>query len=220
MMPSKQGKATGRLFPRLLSAFGALTAGGLVLLALLAAGCGGSSGRGVAQVPSTKTSATGTGSRSGSSKADPAAYSACMRKHGVSNFPDPDGQGRIKVSNGVDANGHRTGVDTNALQFQTAQNACKSLQPNGGKPNAQAQAKEVQQALAFARCMRSHGVPKFPDPKVTADGGMLQGIGGNTGVDPNSPQFKAAEKACQKLVPGEPGRQGSGTSAAGQGGTP
>jgi hypothetical protein len=126
-----------------------------------------------------------------------------MRKHGVPNFPDPDSQGRIKITFGIQ-NGHKTGVDTSSAQFATAQNACKSLQPNGGKPNAQTQAKEIQQALAFAKCMRSHGV-KFPDPQVGANGGTKVSIGPDVA---NSPQFKPAQQACQTLVPGGPMSQG------------
>jgi hypothetical protein len=53
----------------------------------------------------------------------------------------------------------------------------------------------------YSSCMRSHGVPKFPDPKASG-GGMSLTIGPGTGVDPNSPQFQAAGKACQKLMPG------------------
>jgi hypothetical protein len=156
----------------------------------------------VAQVASTKASTSGSGSPGGSSKGNPAAYSACMRKHGVLNFPDPDSEGRIKVISGVDRNGHRTGVDVDSAQFKTAQQACQKLMPNGGKPDRQAQQKELQQALKFSQCMRSHGVPKFPDPQADANGGMKMTIGERAGVDPNSPQFRAAQKACQKLVPG------------------
>jgi hypothetical protein len=51
--------------------------------------------------------------------------------------------------------------------------------------------------LAFSACMRQNGLPKFPDP--TSDGIT---VGRNRGLDPNSPRFKAAEKACRKLLPG------------------
>jgi hypothetical protein len=137
-----------------------------------------------------------------------------MRKHGVANFPDPDSSGGIKITSGSDKNGHTTGVDTNAPQFRTAQQACQHLLPNGGKPDAAAQQKEVQQALKFAQCMRSHGVPKFPDPQVSSDGGVKQTIGKD--VNPGSPQFQSAQQACQKLVSGGP------TSSEGPppGGTP
>jgi hypothetical protein len=53
----------------------------------------------------------------------------------------------------------------------------------------------VERALKFSECMRSHGVPSFPDPS----GGGHTRIGGpGSGIDLDSPQFKAAQKACQK----------------------
>ena len=85
------------------------------LLALVAAGCGGVSGSpGVANLAGTAgttTSTTSTPSDAGTSQAGPSRpggnftlamqlpgrdgvkFSACMRKHGVPNFPDPDSQG-------------------------------------------------------------------------------------------------------------------------------
>jgi hypothetical protein len=183
-----------------------LALAGVAALSLLASACGGSPGPGVAKAPNSSSSSSG--STGGSGKGDPAAYSACMRSHGVPNFPDPDSQGRIKITSGVDRNGHKTGVDTNSPQFKKAQQACQKLQPNGGKPSAQQQAKEQQAMLKFSQCMRSHGVPKFPDPKFTPGGGSLMSIGKD--VNPDSPQFKAAQKACQKLVPNSPLSAGPG----------
>jgi hypothetical protein len=135
-----------------------------------------------------------------------------MRKHGVTNFPDPDSQGRLKVTSGF-VNGHQTGVAVNSPQFKKAQQACQKLQPGGGKTNPQAQAKELQTMLKFSACMRSHGVPKFPDPKASG-GGILMTIGKNAGVDPNSPQFKAAQKVCGKLFGGGPNTIGPGPGGA------
>jgi hypothetical protein len=60
----------------------------------------------------------------------------------------------------------------------------------------------MQQGLEFSQCMRSHGVPKFPDPQFDSNGNTMLKIGKD--VNPNSPQFKAAQKACSKLVPGSP----------------
>jgi hypothetical protein len=171
---------------------------------LLVSGCGGSPEPGVAQVASADGSTTGSPSSSGSSAGDPTAYSACMRKNGVPEFPDPDSQGRIKITSGMNANGERTGVDPSSPQFQSAQKACQKLQPKGGKPDAQAQAREATRALAFAKCMRTHGVPAFADPEIIPGGGIKQEIGREAGVDPAAPQFQAAQQACQKLVPGGP----------------
>jgi hypothetical protein len=120
-----------------------------------------------------------------------------MRKHGVPNFPDPDAEGRIKITSGV-RDGQKTGVDVDSPQFRMAQQACQKLQPSGGRPDRQEQAQEQQAMLRFARCMRSHGVPNFPDPKFTPDGGTQMTIGRD--VNPGSPQFTAAKKACKGFL--------------------
>jgi hypothetical protein len=53
-------------------------------------------------------------------------------------------------------------------------------------------------ALAYSRCMRAHGISKFPDPN--AQGNLSVNAGPGTGIDPNSPQFKAADNACKSLM--------------------
>jgi hypothetical protein len=116
----------------------------------------------------------------------------------VPNFPDPDSDGRLTIHSGVDENGQKTGVDVNSPRFKTAQRACQKLLPNGGRQTAKQQAEEQQAWLKFAQCMRAHGVPKFPDPKA---GGEL---GEKAGVDPDTPQFQAAQEACHELFPGGP----------------
>jgi hypothetical protein len=54
------------------------------------------------------------------------------------------------------------------------------------------------QFLQFSECMRSHGVTNFPDP--SARGGIE--LNANSGINPFSPSFKAAQSACRKLLPG------------------
>jgi hypothetical protein len=52
-------------------------------------------------------------------------------------------------------------------------------------------------SLAFAECMRAHGVPNFPDP----DGKAGQ-LGPGSGVDPASQAFQAAINGpCRRLAP-------------------
>jgi hypothetical protein len=46
-------------------------------------------------------------------------------------------------------------------------------------------------ALVYSRCVRSHGVPNFPDP----------GASFPSGVAPQSPAFRDAEHACRQLNP-------------------
>jgi hypothetical protein len=64
--------------------------------------------------------------------------------------------------------------------------ATATTNPGGSKDPQQA-------ALAFARCMRQHGV-NIPDPG--ASGGLdLRGF------NSDSPKFKAAQQACQQYTP-------------------
>jgi hypothetical protein len=54
--------------------------------------------------------------------------------------------------------------------------------------------KKKKSVLAFAVCMRQHGVKSFPNP---VDGHFLI-----TGVNPHSAVFTRAVKACKPLLPG------------------
>jgi hypothetical protein len=62
--------------------------------------------------------------------------------------------------------------------------------------------------IKFADCMRSHGVPNFPDPSA---GGGIQ-INSSSGINPQSPSFQSAQQACSKLMPG--GGPGRGSAPA------
>jgi hypothetical protein len=59
-------------------------------------------------------------------------------------------------------------------------------------------------AIKFADCMRSHGVPDFPDPGSGVNGGSL--------ANAQSPAFQSAEKACARA--GGPVGHGTPASAA------
>jgi hypothetical protein len=131
------------------------------------------------------------------------AFAKCMRSHGVSNFPDPTGgELRLQVQktpNSTSVNG----VEVNGPAFQNAMQACRSYLPNGGHPSAAQTAKVKAQALAMSRCMRTHGVPDFPDPQFqTAPGGGFGIRIGGPGINPNSPAFQAAQKACGQIFGG------------------
>jgi hypothetical protein len=55
-------------------------------------------------------------------------------------------------------------------------------------------------ALAYSRCMRSHGVDSYPDP--TRRGGGIQISGSVPGVNRQSPAYTSAQQACRHLLPG------------------
>lgn len=65
-------------------------------------------------------------------------------------------------------------------------------------------------ALAYAKCIRSHGVPNLPDPKV-AGGGIQLSLSGS-GINPGSPALQSAQKLCRHLLPG--GGPGAGPRSA------
>ena len=67
--------------------------------------------------------------------------------------------------------------------------------PREGKPelNPVLQAQVNRANLAFARCMRRHGIAKFAD---SWGGGISIGRMQRLGIDTNSPRFSAALKAC------------------------
>lgn len=59
------------------------------------------------------------------------------------------------------------------------------------------QTEAAQEGLSFARCMRSHGVPNFPDP--SASGGI--NFNSVPGINASSPAFRTALTACRNLLP-------------------
>ncbi|MGA9876753.1 MAG: hypothetical protein WBQ21_13190 [Solirubrobacteraceae bacterium] len=72
----------------------------------------------------------------------------------------------------------------------------------GGSAASQGSGSPEAEAVAFAKCMRSNGLPNFPEPKP---GGGFQFRRG-AGVDPSSPAFKAAQAKCKRFQPeGGPG---------------
>ena len=138
---------------------------------------------------------TGGGAAGGQS-ANSEAFSSCMRAHGVPGLPDLQG-GSLEMS---DRNGHVTvngqAIDVAGEQFQAAQSVC--MKDAGGvcrQLYPQLAAKVRQQATAMAACMRSHGVPNFPDPAVHG-GSISVHITKGMGIDPNAAVFQTAQKAC------------------------
>jgi hypothetical protein len=56
------------------------------------------------------------------------------------------------------------------------------------------------QLLNYSKCMRADGLPNFPDPTIT-QGGIFFHFPERLDIDPNSPQFQAAQKGCGPLAP-------------------
>jgi hypothetical protein len=179
-----------RRWPHLAGLVGAVLA---VALAVAACG-GGGKANGVASLAGATqtTSASNANSGKGSTQDKRQAalnFARCMRQHGI-NMPDPqitaEGIGQQLPSK----------AEEHSPKFQAAEQACRQYLPGGGRstpPSAQ----ERQRALAFARCMRQHGI-NMPDPQITAEGI------GQEWPDPaerDTPKFRAAQQACERAVP-------------------
>jgi hypothetical protein len=152
-------------------------------LALLAVGCGGS----------------GKSPTNGSTQSqDPAQaafkYSACMRNHGVTNFPDP----QVFNQNGEHGVRIQAVGPKGSPQFAAASKACQGILPassgNGPQETAQQKRTRLADALSFARCMRSHGVARFPDP--TAQGDLSIEMIRAQGIDVHAPAVLRVVQAC------------------------
>jgi hypothetical protein len=168
-------------------------------LAIAVTACASSShGPGVAGAGSatTPTASLGSGSSSSGSGVT-VAYSECMRSHGVPSFPDPNSQGEISIKASSGSGGNS--IDPNSTQYLAAQKACAKLAPSAGSPAQQAH--DLAQALKYSACMRSHGVPTFPDP--TLSNGQIE-FAGPPGIG-RTPQFQTAQTACQSLLSGSSG---------------
>ncbi len=147
----------------------------LACAAPLVVGCGGGSANpSVARLSSGASSAT-TGSSSGSPEAAALAFSGCMRANGVPHFPDPQAGGGFLFRTGA-------GVDPSSPAFKAAQAKCKKFMPPGPGSGPPPSAKTLAHYLTVARCMRSHGVPAFPDPRTTAPANPRAALGSGVGV--------------------------------------
>ena len=181
-----------RLWPLMLQA-------ALVGLVLMAAGCGGSKSPGVAG------GAAGNSGASSGTLAEFEAYASCMRSHGIHDFPDPTTSPGGGVSFQING-GPGSDLDRNNPRFQSANQACQSLEPGRGQQPSLSAGK-IAAEVKWAQCMRAHGLPTFPDPDS-------QGAFDSSKFNETTPAFQSASNACQSLmkslgaIPVHPGHPG------------
>jgi hypothetical protein len=170
----------------------------LVALGLGLAACGSGS-------PKASTTS------SGNLMADALNYAGCMRSHGLTNFPDPTAGSSGLPSFSFNVGGD-DGLNVNSPQYLSARKACEKDLPNLGGQTPADKAAANTKALKYVKCMRSNGEPDYPDPNGR---GVIPMITDATGIlDPGSPQFQKAEKACQSL---DNGFSSGGAASSGSG---
>jgi hypothetical protein len=171
-----------------------LTATAALAAATTIAACGSGAPTG-STTPSRTSSPTGSSASTGSgsnSTSSTLAFSKCMRANGVPNFPDLSSNGMLIQGNAQTMSVN--GVSVSAPAFQAARAQCQKYLPSVHASPAQT-AQQRQRGLKFAKCMRSHGVPNFPDPEViTGPGGRQEAY--LPGIDPQSPAFQGGARAC------------------------
>jgi hypothetical protein len=158
-----------------------LAAIGVGCCAVVLAACGSSNS-------SSGTTGSGVHSRA-------LAFATCMRAHGVPSFPDPGGGG-----GGFDLGS--SGINPQSPAFTSARRECGRLAPGGGG-GVRATESQFLAAVRFAKCLRLHGFPDFPDPTrsdsppgpiLIVGHGMFFRVRPN--FDPNTPAVNRAVAAC------------------------
>jgi hypothetical protein len=150
---------------------------------------------------------SGGSSPAGSSPSHPPGYqryhvySQCMRSHGAPFWPEPS-----QVPQGVFDNPNTYVITARILAqehgpgWQAALTACRKLAPSE-LPYTAAQISALRgHLLKLAACMRAHGITHFPSPVTGPYGGGFHSPG--PGVNPDSAQFRAAQRTCWAYAPG------------------
>lgn len=167
----------------------------MVLIGLLAstalAGCGGGGRAGAAASPSP------SGMTDAQLQVLVNNLIQCVRQNGAPGMPD------VPVRNGHVVQPDPSTVDQATLQnADAARQACKAVEDRipagvlgngsddqkGGLPTAA----DVPKLREFAKCMRDHGLPGWPDPNPD----------GSFPAQAKSPQVAAAAQACQQYWSG------------------
>jgi hypothetical protein len=188
----------------------AALAAAVTIGSLAACGGGGGDGNGaqVASIEDTSPDATTDGTTDGTTAdttaapTDPEeamlAFTECMRDHGV-DMPDPQmskpATGGGKGGNAVIA----VDGDPNDPTFKKANEACEPLMANmrSQLEDDPAQLAEMKEhMLAFAQCMRDHGID-MPDPKFDENGRVTMD-GPPPDAERDSDAFNAAAEECNQ----------------------
>jgi hypothetical protein len=171
-----------------------------VVAVIAACGQAGAADPGVATLHSPGTDPAASPSASVDPQQAFVDYARCMREHGI-DMPDPNvdtSSGKVQLRVGTSGN-----VDE--AKMAAAQSACQHFIANSrlGGGGKQVSPEDQDKFLAFARCMREHGID-MPDPDFS-NGGVSMQIGQpgqKSNQGPGSQTFEDAQQACASLLPG------------------
>jgi hypothetical protein len=161
----------------------------LTTCSLALAACGSSS-------PSASSASSASAESGPSHSIQPAIdFANCMRSHGVSDLPDPTTSPRGFKESLSPSTPH-------SPAFVSALRPCQHfLLPKGGANQTPAHSPAQTAAfLAFARCIRSHGFPSFPDPSSTGE--LTHEMLASAGINLHQPAVAQAADACVGVTHG------------------
>jgi hypothetical protein len=173
-----------------------------VMLLLFALAACSASAAGPSGVASLESEAPANASAEPSASLSPEdaqlAFAECMRDHGI-DMPDPEttgggGGGAVRIG----------GRGENPEEFQAAMEECNEFLEAAGNFRGEPDPEQFDKMLEFAQCMRENGID-MPDPQQGGgiriqrndDGNVTNGEGV---IDPESPEFQAAEEACRPIL--------------------
>jgi hypothetical protein len=167
-------------------------AAAILAAAAAVAACGSTSSR------PTRRSAAGTTTLNGNvmsiaqANHDMERFANCLHAHGVSGLPDP------VASPLAFKDSFRNATPT----LVSANNACSHLVPGQHQPSQSAPhtISQIHAMLNFARCIRSHGFPRFPDPTSTGD--VDHQMLARAGINLHQPAIAQAADDCVSVTHG------------------
>ena len=184
----------------------------LVVLALVATACSGEAdgevGLATLEAAGDEATAIAEGTAEADVDAEEAlmAFSQCMRENGIDDYPDPTLNADGSIGFGFVRGGlEESGIDPRSEEFGTARDTCaENLEGialgHGGEGFDETELTDT--LLAFAQCMRDHGVA-VDDPDLS---GFSPGQGGGQAIRPfgdidfEDPDVQGAFEACQEEV--------------------
>jgi hypothetical protein len=121
-----------------------------------------------------------------------AAFTACMGAHGVAGLANPAAS---------DLKAELAPSAPHSATFRAALPTCSHLLPFGEQPETEAQTQAHKAAfMAFARCIRSHGFPRFPDPSTS--GQITHEMVAGAGINLDQPAVLQAGDTCVGVTRG------------------
>lgn len=168
----------------------ALLGGGLVAAGI--AGCDGGSSA------SPNPSASGSAQRQQALAAG-RNWVQCLRDHGVTRMPDAtlDHDGYLQFGN--DNYDWKRDLQTHKSAITACDSLHDALPPDANRPKQQYSADDLRKLAEYAKCIRAHGIPDFPDPDAQ---GMFDFTGTSLANGGNGPKQDAANDACKGVWSG------------------